>query len=162
MAATITRNTGTSVKLLLKNLTDQDKSKLKEVLPEEFHRVLESKEERETSNHILYGLYRIYIDEEHHPKSGWGNPIRETDLGIGDDVERLYRILTIVYEISNPLNVSVESYIRLLDIMIEALTRLDHCSEFNEDLKMLAKEITLMKTIRYQGTVLDKVLLKIW
>lgn len=118
MAGIITRNTenGKSVKILLNNLTDQDNSKLKEALSEELYCVLELKEERKTSNHILiYGLHRIYIDEEHLPESGWGNSITGTD--IGDDVERLYRIQTIVREIPNPVTVSVESYIRLLDIM---------------------------------------------
>lgn len=87
------------MKILLKNLTDQDNSKLKEALSEELHCVLELKEERKTSNHILiHGLHRIYIDEEHLPESGWGNSITETDISIGDDVERLFRIQTIVQE----------------------------------------------------------------
>uniref|UniRef100_A0A8W8KFF3 Uncharacterized protein n=1 Tax=Magallana gigas TaxID=29159 RepID=A0A8W8KFF3_MAGGI len=122
MAATITRETGKSVK----TLKEQEKNKLKAMLPEESHRVLESITEHDTSIHVSYGLHRIILDEEKSPKSGWGNPVRETDTSIGDDVERLYRIQTIVQRISNPVTLSVESYIRLLDIMIKALIRLDH------------------------------------
>lgn len=65
----------------------------------------------------------------------------DKDIGIGDDIERLYNIHSIVYEISDLDTVSVESYIRLLDIMVEALTRLDP----GADLRTLNKEITLLK-----------------
>lgn len=56
----------------------------------------------------------------------------------GDDVDRLYRIQTIVCGISNPVTVSVESYIRLFDILIEGLTRLDPGAEFKDDYKLLS------------------------
>lgn len=39
MAATITRITGKSVETLLNDLTDQQRSKLKEALPEEINRI---------------------------------------------------------------------------------------------------------------------------
>lgn len=67
----------------------------------------------------------------------------DKDIGIGDDIERLYNIHSIVYEISDLDTVSVESYIRLLDIMVEALTRLDP----GADLRTLNKEITCIKRI---------------
>lgn len=67
----------------------------------------------------------------------------DKDIGIGDDIERLYNIHSIVYGISDPDTVSVESYIRLLDIMVEALTRLDP----GADLRTLNKEITCIKRI---------------
>lgn len=62
MAGIITRNTenGKSVKILLNNLTDQDNSKLKEALSEELYCVLELKEERKTSNHILIGIQNAF------------------------------------------------------------------------------------------------------
>lgn len=99
----------------------------------------------ETPFRIPYGLHRNYINEENFPKSGWGNPVRGTDIGFGDDVERLNRIQTIVRRISNPVTVSVESYIRLLDIMIKALTRLDPDDEFKEDIKAFATKIHVLK-----------------
>lgn len=136
MTATITIYTGKSVKELVGG--GRYLPKLKEILPEELHRFLESEEERDASFYVLYGLNRIFLGDEHSPKSGWDNPVRKKDIGIGDDVERLYRIQTIVHGISNPVTVPVENYIRLLDIMIEALTRLDNDSKFKWDLKALA------------------------
>lgn len=44
-------------------------------MPEESHRLLESKPERDLSFHVLYGLRRIILDER-FPKSGGGNPVR--------------------------------------------------------------------------------------
>lgn len=92
---------------------------------------------------ISYNLLRIYLDEKYHPKSGWGNPVIEKDICIGDDIERLYNIHSVVCGISDPYTVSVESYIRMLDTMIEVLTRLDP----DADLRALDKEITIIKRI---------------
>lgn len=146
MAATITRITVKSVETLLNDLTDQQRRKLKEALPEKINRIFESKEERKTSLYVLYGLHRIFLDEELCPKSGWGNPVRGTDIVIGDDIERLYRIQTIFREISYPVTVSVESYVRLLDIMIEALIRLNHDVDSKEDFKAVVKKLEDIKT----------------
>lgn len=163
MAAIITRETEKPVKIILNNLTDQEKTKLKAILPEESHRVLESKTEHDTSIHVSYGLHRIILDEEKSPKSGWGNPVRETDTGTGDDMERLNRIHTIVQGIPNPVTVSVESYIRLLDIMIKALIRLDPGAEFKEDYKLLSDKLESIKNPKTQ-TMLEKIteFVKIW
>lgn len=141
MAAIITRKTGKSVKTLI----DHDKNKLRGVLSEEHRRILESEEEYATSFYVSYGLHRIYLDEAQSPKSGWGNPIKGKDVGIGDDVERLNRIQTIYSKITNSVTISVENYIRLLDIMVPALTRLDHDAKFKQQLKALDKEITCFK-----------------
>uniref|UniRef100_A0A8W8MCQ1 Uncharacterized protein n=1 Tax=Magallana gigas TaxID=29159 RepID=A0A8W8MCQ1_MAGGI len=165
MAATISRETGKPVKIILNNLTDQEKNKLKAMLPEESHRILESKTEHDTSIHVSYGLHRIILDEENSPKSGWGNPIREKDIGIGDDVERLNRIHTIVQRISNPVTVSVESYIRLLDIMIKALIRLDPDAEFKDDFKLLSYRLKSIKNPNLTQTMLKTItdiVKKIW
>lgn len=161
IATTITRETGKS----MKTLTDQEKSKLKAMLPEEFHHLLESQTEHDTSFHVSYGLHRIILDEEKSPKSGWGNPVRGKDIGIGDDVERLYRIQTIVREMSNPVTVSVEDYIRLLDIMIEALTRLDPDAEFKEDYKLLLYKLESIKNPNLTQTMskrITDIVKKIW
>lgn len=138
MTATITREIGKSAETLLENLTDQDESKLIEILPGESHRIIESKTEHGISFYVSYDLLRIYLDEEQSPKSGWGNPVRGTDIGIGDDVERLYRIQTIVQGIANLDSLSVEDYIMLLDIMIKSLTRLDPDDEFKDEINAIA------------------------
>lgn len=163
MTATITRDTGKSVETLLKNLTDQEKCKLKKVLHEQSHRIIESKAENGMSINVSYGLHWIFLDEEKSPKSGWGNPVRGTYNGIGDDVERLYKIQIIVCGISNPVTVSVESYIRLLDIMIKALTRLDSGAEFKEDYKLLSYKLESIRNPKTQ-TILGKLteFVKIW
>lgn len=117
-------------------------------MPEDSHRFLDSKAEHGTSFYVLYGLHRIYLDKELSPKSGWGNPVSGKDIGIGDDIERLYRIRIIVLEISEPVTLSVESYISLLDIMMEALIRLNPNVEFTEDYKKVANKLTSIKTQR--------------
>lgn len=157
MTTSITRMTGKSIKTLTDNLTDQEKTELMKILPEVSHRLLDSKAEHGTSFYVSYGLHRIYLDKEHSPKSGWGNPISGKNIGIGDDIERLYRIQTIGSEISNPVTISVESYIRLLDIMIEALIRLDPDAEFTEEYKTLANKLTSIKNPTLTQTMLKTV-----
>lgn len=144
VTAVFTRETGKSAKMLLEKFTDQEKNKLKEEMSEKSRHFLDLEEERERSLHVLYGLHRIFLDEKLHPKSGWGNPVRETDIGVGDDVERLYRIYsTIESDIQNPVNVSIESYTRLLDIIIKTLKRLDPVAKFEKKLKKLDCKIIL-------------------
>lgn len=142
MTATTTRETGKSVK----TLTDQEKSKINEILLEEPHRFVESGTEHGISLNVPYGLLRIYLDKRQSPKSGWGNPIKGTDISIGADIERLYRIQTTVQGIAKLDTVSVKRYIRLLDIMIKSLTRLDPYNEFKDEIEAFAKEITCLKT----------------
>lgn len=144
VTAVFTRETGKSAKMLLEKFTDQEKNKLKEEMSEESRHILDLEEEPERSLHVLYGLHRLFLDEKLHPKSGWGNPVREIDIGVGDDVERLHRIYsTIESNIQNPVNVSIESYTRLLDIIIKALKRMDHVAEFEKKLKKLDYNIIL-------------------
>lgn len=144
VTAVFTRETGKSAKMLLEKFTDQEKNKLKEEMSEESRHILDLEEEPERSLHVLYGLHRLFLDEKLHPKSGWGNPVREIDIGVGDDVERLYRIYsTIESDIQNPVNVSIESYTRLLDIIIKTLKRLDPVAKFEKKLKKLDCKIIL-------------------
>lgn len=49
--------------------------------------------------------------------------------------------------ISDPMEVPIKSYIRRLDIMLEALTRLDHDEKFKNNLTAFAKEISCFKTV---------------
>ena len=114
-------------------------SKLKTILPEESQWFLSKQEEGVTSIHVLYGLIQLYSGNK--PKSGWGNPIRGCDTGIGDDVERLYRIFRICNEISNPVSISVDNYARLFDILLTAHTRLDSDGALKDKHKVLADKL---------------------
>lgn len=116
---------------------DTIKNELKKVLPDE---LVHLAKEEDKSFHAVYALIQTTLDKKHYPKSGWGNPVRDTDIGIGDDVERLNRIKNIFRDMPNQVELSVQSYLRLLDIMIEALTRLDHTSDFKEGLRTFSKE----------------------
>lgn len=145
MAATISRLTGKSVETLFNDLTDQEESYLKETLSKEFNRIFESKEERKKSVHVLYRLHKLFLDEELCPKSDWGNPVGGENLGIGDDIERLYRIHTIFREISDPTKISVKGYTRLLDIMYKTLIRLDHDVDSKEDCKAVVQKLKHIK-----------------
>lgn len=136
MEAIITRITGKSIQELVPDETV--KTTLEENMPDEFCHSNENK-----LFIISYSLLRIYLDEKYHQKSGWGNPVVEKDICIGDDIERLYNIHSVVCGISEPDIVSVESYIRMLDTMMEVLTWLDP----DADLRALAKEITIIKRI---------------
>lgn len=155
MKAAIIRMTKTSVEELVGD--ERNFKILKEILPEESHHILECKYERDMSLYILYGLHQIFLDEQQSPKSGWGNPVREKDIGIGDDVERLYRIFLIVMKMPHPATVSVESYIRLFDIMLVALVRLDADAEFEEDYKLLSNRLESIKNRNLTQTILEKI-----
>ena len=87
------------------------KSKVTVVLPENCHRFLSNLTESQKSVDVLYVLIQLYSKKE--PKSGWGNPVKGSDTGIGDDVDRLYRIFNICKEISNPGVITVDDYARL-------------------------------------------------
>ena len=104
--------------------------KLKTILPIESHHFLFSHRECGTSIYVLYGLIQLYSGEE--PKSGWGKPVKRSDIGIGDDVERLYRVFSICKNISNPVTISVDNYTRLIDRILTACTRLDTASELQD------------------------------
>lgn len=145
MAATFSRLTGKSVETFFNDLTDQEERKLKETLSEEFKRIFESKEERKKSVYVLYILHKFVLEEELCPKSGWGNPVWGKNLGIGDDIERLYRIQTIFRGISNPTEISVKGYTRLLEIMHKALIRLDHDVDSKEDFIAVVQKLKKIK-----------------
>lgn len=132
MAAVIKKMTGKTVGELLDNENVQEKV---ENFLNDGTNHLARKKEGEESIHVSYALLRIFLDEKHHPKSGWSNPVKDKDIGIGDDIDRLFRIFTITKEISNPNELCVESYNRLLDIMVETFTRLDTDAQFKEDIQ---------------------------
>ena len=126
----ITRTVGRTPEELLAD--EAVKNKLKTVLPEESHSFLSKQEEIGTSIswHVLYGMIQLNSGKE--PKSGWGNPVKGCDTGIGDDVERLHKIFSICKNISNPVTISVDNYTRLIDIILTACIRLDTGSELRD------------------------------
>ena len=117
-------------------LTDETvQINLKRILPVQSHHLLTG----QTSIHALYGLIQLYSSKE--PKSCWGNPVKGSDTGIGDDVDRLYRIFRIREEISNPVAISVDNYTRLFYVLLSALTRLDSDGAFKDKHKVLADNL---------------------
>lgn len=145
MAAVIKMMTGKTAKELLDDENVQNK--LQNRLHDGTNHIPHLKEVEDSIN-VLYALHRIFLDEKYHPKSGWGNPVKDEDIGIGDDIDRLYRIFTITENISTPNMVSVESYNRLLDIMFKTCTRLDshvdgQCKEFIKALTSKCRSTSL-------------------
>lgn len=59
---------------------------------EEFKCIFELKEECKKLVYVLYILYKFVFEEEFCLKLGWGNFVLGKNFGIGDDIERLYRI----------------------------------------------------------------------
>lgn len=145
METIITRMTGKSVKDLLADKTVVNS--MVDIMPDEFY-FPKANVQCQKKFIRLHSLLHIILDEKYHPKSEWGNPVVEEDTGIGDDIERFNRICFIVCGISdrNPETVSVESYIKLLDIMVKSLIRLDPEAKFKEKLKSFATGITSFKT----------------
>lgn len=138
---------------------------MEELKKTDHHHILKDSSESEQSINVAYNLLRKNLGKEHYPKSGWGNPVLEKDIGIGDDIERLYKVHTVFKNIEKQMTVSVESYIRLFDIMIEALLRLDPDTEFKEDYKKLSDELKSIKNPNLTQTVLKTItdiVKKIW
>ena len=125
----ITRTVGRTPEELLAD--EAVKIKLKTILPIESHRFITDQKEGGTSIHVLCGLIQLYSGKE--PKSGWGNPVKGCDTGIGDDVERLHRVYSIFKGIQDPKTITVDNYTRLLDIMLTACTRLDTADGEHKD-----------------------------
>lgn len=125
----ITRNVGKTPEELLAD--EAVKNELKTILPEESLSILSNQEKCVTSIHVFHGLIQLYSGNV--PKSGWGKPVRGSDIGIGDDVERLHRVYSIFKEISNPKTISVDNYTRLLYKMLTACTRLDTADGEHKD-----------------------------
>lgn len=67
------------------------------------------------------------------------------NVGIGDEIERLYRIYLIVFELLNYLIKFVESYISLLDSMVKVLIRLEFNIECKEEIEIFVKKMENIK-----------------
>lgn len=109
------------------------------------------------SIHVLNALLKISLKKENSPKSGWTTQPSERDTGIGDDVVRLLNcIMLFSQETKNIGNIYVESYIRQLDNLIGAVTRLDTDAKFeNENIK-LAYKIEAIKNRNLTKTIMKK------
>ncbi|XP_062569211.1 uncharacterized protein LOC134231288 [Saccostrea cucullata] len=114
-------------------LTDESKvSKVKELLPAEYQASVSFDSIDKKSIPVMYAILQLSPENELQPKSGWGQGVKDRDTGVGDDVERLYRVHTLIREIANPEQVSIDGYTRLFKVLFEAVDRLDvrgHCKE---------------------------------
>ena len=126
-------------------------NKLETILPEYCLRILSSQTERRTTFDVLYALIQLYPGKE--PKSGWCNPVKGSDIGIGDDVERLHRSFHICQEITNPVAISVNNYARLCGIMFTALTRLDPEGKLKDKYKVLADKLKAIENPNWSQLV---------
>ena len=145
LSLVITRTVGRTPEELLADETV--KNKLKTILPDGSQHCITY----HTSIYALYGLIQLYSGKE--PKFGWGNPVKGSDTGIGDDVERLYRIFRIREEISNPVSISVDNYTRLFDILLPTLTRLDSDGAFKDRHKVLADKLKAISNSTWMQSV---------
>lgn len=150
LTAVITRTTGKSIAELVADKTVLNK--VKKICIS----FLNNSSEPEESIHFLNALLQISIAEENHPKSGWTNQVSETDTGIGDDVVRLLNIQKVVQETKNSGTTYAEIYIRQLDDLIEALTRLDPDAVFKNDIKALAKKFKTIKNRSLTKTIIKR------
>lgn len=103
----------------------------------EFNCIFELKEECKKLVYVLYRLYKFFFDEEFCLKLDWGNFVGGENFGIGDDIERLYRIYIIFWEILDFIKILVKGYIRFLDIMYKIFIRLDYDVDLKEDCKVV-------------------------
>lgn len=151
MTAVITRTTGKSIAELVDDETVRNKMKAMEPI------FLKSSLKPWESIRVLNALLTIFLKEEDSPKSGWTTQPSERDTGIGDDVVRLLNcIMLFSQETKNIGNIYVESYIRQLDNLIGAVTRLDTDAKFeNENIK-LAYEIEAINNRRLTKTIMKK------
>ena len=116
---------------------------MKKILPIEIHRIISCQTESRTSIDVLCGLIQLLSNK--NPKSGWGYPVKESDIEIGDDVERVHRVFSIFKLISNPAAISLENYVFLLEKILIACTRLgpddgaleNICQEFFDKLEAI-------------------------
>lgn len=86
-----------------------------------------------------FSIYGKLVSPNSDPDNG-------TDISTTNDMNRLRKISTIVRDITDPYTVSVERYIRLLDIMIKSLTTLDADDQFKDELEAFSKDFTCLKT----------------
>ncbi|XP_056007046.1 uncharacterized protein LOC130046607 isoform X2 [Ostrea edulis] len=120
----------------------QDETKkalIKSVLPPEYHSAIETEAEYRNAIPVMYAILQVALDEEHQPKSGWGQRVKDSDTGVGDDVERVYQACTLSREIHNPEEISVDGYERLFDMLIGPVERLDIKGKCSEDYREIVR-----------------------
>lgn len=150
LTAVITRTTRKSIAELVDDETVRNKMKAIE------HTCFKNSLKPWESIRVLNALLKIFLKEENSPKSGWTTQPSERNTGIGDDVVRLFNCIMLFSQEINIRNIYVESYIRQLDNLIGAVTRLDTDAKFeNENIK-LAYEIEAIKNRRLTKTIMKK------
>ncbi|XP_056007039.1 uncharacterized protein LOC125664393 isoform X3 [Ostrea edulis] len=117
---------------------ESKKALLKSALPPEFHSAHDFESEYRHSIPVMYAILHVSLSEK-QPKSGWGQKVKDTDTGVGDDVERVYRAHTLSREIQNAENISVDGYVRLFEMLIGAVERLDIKGKCSEDYREIVK-----------------------
>ncbi|XP_056007095.1 uncharacterized protein LOC125664388 [Ostrea edulis] len=120
----------------------QDELKMasvKTVLPPEYHSAIDSDSEYRRSIPVIYTILQVSLSEDHQPKSGWGQKVKDTDTGVGDDIERVYQAHTLHREIQNPEEIYVDGYVRLFEMLIGAVKRLDIKGKCNEDYREIVR-----------------------
>ena len=148
LSLVITRTVGKTPEALLSDetvITDLKTKKInnENVLPENCHRFLSCQKESRTSIDVHFGLIKLLSNK--NPKTGWGTPVKGSDIEIGDDVERLHRVFFIFKEISKPADISLKNYVYLLRKILTACTRLgpddgtldNNCQEFFDKLEAI-------------------------
>ncbi|XP_062608928.1 uncharacterized protein LOC134270694 isoform X2 [Saccostrea cucullata] len=107
-------------------LNDESKITLvKEFLPTEYQASVNIDSIQKKSIPVMYTILQLSLDKELQPKSGWGQGVKDRDIGVGDDVERLYRVHELYRGIANPEQVSLAGYTSLFEVLFEAVERLD-------------------------------------
>ncbi|XP_056007289.1 uncharacterized protein LOC130050773 [Ostrea edulis] len=118
---------------------ESKKGLVKSVLPTEYHSAVDSDSEYRNSIPVCYTILQLSLSAEHEPKSGWGQRVEDLDTGVGDDVERVYQAHTLSREIHNPEEISVDVYVRLFEMLIGAVERLDIKRKCSEDYREIVR-----------------------
>jgi hypothetical protein len=134
----------------------QDNSKkdlVKALLPPEYHSVLDYKYEYRNSIPVCYAILHLSLSAEHQPKSGWGQKVKDTDTGLGDDVERVHQVHIMSREIDNSEKISSDGYGRLFEMLVGAMERLDVKGKCSEDYRDIVRR---WENIQRKQWVMDK------
>ncbi|XP_056007105.1 uncharacterized protein LOC125664403 [Ostrea edulis] len=120
----------------------QDETKrasVKTVLLPEYHSAIVTEAEDRHSIPVCYTILQLSLSVEHRSKSGWGKKVKDTDTGVGDDVERVHQVHTLSRGIQNPEEISVDGYVRLFEMLIGAVERLDIKGKCSEDYREIVR-----------------------
>jgi hypothetical protein len=132
---------------------ESKKRELKAVLPPEYHAAVYPEAEYRKSVPVMYAILQLSLGAEHQPKSGWGQEVKDTDTGVGDDVERVYQVHTLRREIQDAKKISADGYEKLFEMLIGAAERLNIKGKCSEEYKEIARR---WEKIKKKQWVMDK------